>query len=257
MDRRRIEHLGSELAACRRRGETSALPLHEIASLEQAEAVQAVAVAAYGGQRCGYKIGATSPGVQRMLGCEEPFFAPLFANDMVESGATYRLPPGLLGIECEFAFVMARAYPAAGEAPSPDTLADAIASCHLALEIVGRRVDASIPLDAVSATADFALDMAYVHGPRIPDWRARDLAAVPVTARVDGQVRASGTGAEVLGSPLNALLWLARALAVRGAGFEAGDIVSTGTCTGIVPVGSGQRFRGDFGDLGFVEVTTA
>src|ERR671932_694450 len=90
----------------------------------EAEAVQDAAVAAYGGRRRGYKIGATNAGVQHLLGCREPFFGPLFAEDMLESGATFRMVPGLLGIECEFAFVLKRACPA--EAVSLESLRDAI-----------------------------------------------------------------------------------------------------------------------------------
>jgi 2-keto-4-pentenoate hydratase len=250
-----IEELGTRLARCRRRGEIAALPLDSMGSRAEAEAVQDAAVAAYGGRRRGYKIGATNAGVQHLLGCREPFFGPLFAEDMLESGATFRMVPGLLGIECEFAFVLKRACPA--EAVSLESLRDAISSCHLALEVVGRRVESSVRLNEASAIADFALDVAYVHGPEIPDWRDRDLGRAPVTARVDGQRQAEGRGAEVLGDPLNALLWLARALAERNRRLEAGDIVSTGTCTGITPVAAGRRFRGDFHDLGAVELALA
>src|SRR5919199_5237040 len=107
-----IEELGTRLARCRRRGEIAVLPLDSIRSRAEAEAVQDAAVAAYGGRRRGYKIGATNAGVQHLLGFREPFFGPLFAEDMLESGATFRMVPGLLGIECEFAFVLKRACPA-------------------------------------------------------------------------------------------------------------------------------------------------
>ena len=60
----------AELAACRRAGTLSRLPLHELGSRADAEAFQGAAVRALGGEPCGYKIGATSLEVQRLLNVE-------------------------------------------------------------------------------------------------------------------------------------------------------------------------------------------
>ncbi len=56
------DHSGhaATLAACRRAGTLAHLPLHELLSADDAEAVQAKAVAALGWTACGYKIGATN-----------------------------------------------------------------------------------------------------------------------------------------------------------------------------------------------------
>ena len=243
------------LAESRRLNLLARLPLHEIGSRAEAEALQAEAIAALGRTPIGFKVGATSPEAQRILQSPEPFFAPIFLEDLYESGIVYPLPPGLLGIECEFAFRFGRAYPEADEPIARETLEDAIEQCLCALEIVGRRVEPRIPLNQASAIADFAVNIALVRGPAIPDWRSIDLNAIEVSAVVDGGVIARGTGAAVLGHPLEALLWLARALEERGERFVAGDLVSTGTCTGIVPMTSGQHFEGRFGDLPPVRVT--
>ena len=37
-------------------------------------------------------------------------------------------------------------------------------------------------------------------------------------------------------------------------GIKAGEVVSTGTCTGVTPIAPGQTLVADFGDLGRVEV---
>jgi 2-keto-4-pentenoate hydratase len=104
-------------------------------------------------------------------------------------------------------------------------------------------------LNETSSIADFALNIALVRGAPVPDWREVDLNGIAVAAAVDGQVVATGSASAVLGHPLEALAWLARSLAERGRRLEAGDLVSTGTCTGIVPLTSGQTFEGRFGDL--------
>jgi len=53
---------------------------------------------------------------------------------------------------------------------------------------------------------------------------------------------------------VNVLLWLANRQSSQGRGLKAGDIVSTGTCTGLDPVQPGDHVRADFGELGTVEI---
>jgi 2-keto-4-pentenoate hydratase len=96
--------------------------------------------------------------------------------------------------------------------------------------------------------ADGAANGRYVLGPEIPHWRDGDLAALPVTLEVDGAIRRSGTGAEAMGHPFNVLLWLAEALRQRGQGLAAGDLVSSGSCTGMLRPAAGQRMRARFGE---------
>jgi 2-keto-4-pentenoate hydratase len=253
--------LGSDapgrLAACRRAGAVSLLPLDKIASRAEAEAFQAAAARALGGERCGYKIGATSVEVQRLLSCRDPIYSPILAEDVLESGASFRIPAGLLGLECEFGFLMRRDFPASAEPGDIAALRSAIAECFVGLELVGRRVADDIRLNEMAAIADFALDVAVIRGRPIPDWERQDLAAMPVRAMVDGVTVASGTGAMVLGHPLNALAWLAETLRRRGSRLRAGEVVLTGTCTGITKVTPGQTFTGRFGDLLSVQVQLA
>jgi 2-keto-4-pentenoate hydratase len=245
------------LAQCRRAGTVCRLPLHELPGRAAAEAFQLAAMRALGGETCGYKIGATSAEVQQMLRCREPIYAAIPRADVLASDASFRLPAGFLGVECEFGFVLGRDFPAAGETVDLTALRSAVGGCFMALELVGRRVAAEVPLNEASAIADFALDVAVVRGAPIPDWERRDLAAVPVRAVIDGVAAASGSGAMVLGHPLNSLRWLAVALHGRGAQLRRGEIVLTGTCTGITKVAPGQAFAGCFAELPPVRVRLA
>jgi 2-keto-4-pentenoate hydratase len=115
-------------------------------------------------------------------------------------------------------------------------LRSAVAECFVGPELVGRRVAREVPLNEASAIADYALDVAVVRGPPIPDWRSGALDAMPVRAVVDGVTVARGSGANVLGHPSHALAWLAGTLAERGGRLSRGDIVLIGTCTGIAKV---------------------
>jgi 2-keto-4-pentenoate hydratase len=133
-------------------------------------------------------------------------------------------------------------------------LRSAVAVCFVGLELVGRRLTDDVSLNEVSAIADFGLDVAVIRGRPIPDWGAHDLAAVPVRAVLDGVTVAQGGGGSVLGHPLNALAWLAEALRRRGRSLRSGEIIMTGTCTGITKVAAGQRLDGCFADVSPVQV---
>ena len=249
--------MAARLADCRRRGAVERLPLHTIADRGDAEAFLAAAVAALDGEVCGYKIGSTSEEVQRLLKCTGPMYAPVLREHVLASGATFPAPAGLLGVECEFGFEMARDFPADGESVTLEQLGSAVAECFTALEIVGRRVTEDVPLNEMSSVADYGLNVAVVRGGPILDWRGRDLSALSVVAACDGATAASGTGAEVLGHPLVALLWLAEAMSVTDGRLRAGEVVFTGSCTGITKVSTGQTFKGRFAELPPVQVTFA
>jgi 2-keto-4-pentenoate hydratase len=242
------------LAKCRREGILSDLPLHEFSSRAQAEHFQSDALQALGGAFCGYKIGATSLDVQQLLSCREPIYAPIRREDVLAGGASFVIPAGLLGVECEYGFLIGQDFPGAGEALTIDALRSRIAGCFMALELVGRRVVPGIPLNEMSVIADFGLDVAAVRGGSIPDWETRDLAATPVRAVLDGRPVAEGNGAMVLGHPLNALLWLADALHRRGTKLRAGEMIVTGACCGITKVAAGETFAGCFADFPPLEV---
>ena len=72
----------------------------------------------------------------------------------------------------------------------------------------------------------------------------------PVQLAIDGAQVAAGCGADALGHPLNVLEWLLAHLGRRGIALQAGEIVSTGTCTGLIPVAPGNHLHADFGALG-------
>lgn len=205
----------------------------------------------------GYKIGATSPEAQRIIGCDGPFYGPMFDLWFHDSGDTLPLPETVLGAECEFAFRLGADLPPRNSDYSRDDVLDAVASCHPAIEIVGRRSQSEGFPPFLHCVADFALHHAFINGAPVDDWRGRDLSAITVSAMVDGEVTNSGSGAEVLGDPVNALLWIANTRRAEGRGLQAGMWITTGTCLGVVPTRPGTTIVGRFEGFGDVEVTFA
>ncbi|MEJ8571704.1 fumarylacetoacetate hydrolase family protein [Microbaculum marinum] len=247
--------IGAAVASARRRGTMMAAPAGwPPAGSGAAEEIQAAAAAAMGEPVAGWKIGATSREAQAIMGCDGPFFGPLFAPRVHEGGSSLPFVEGTLGVECEYAFRISTDQPAVKSDYDDQSVADLVGACHPALEIVGRRVRGDGFPSVNEAIADFALNVAFVHGPRIDGWRDADLAGTPVRGFVGEEETNAGHGSNVLGHPLKALAWLANALAVRGTGLKAGDWVSTGTCLGVVPAAAGSTVSGDYGRMGRVAV---
>ena len=110
------------------------------------------------------------------------------------------------------------------------------------------------PLPAIFA--DGCASGRYVYGDRITEW-GQGLSNVEVTLEVDGKLKRRGTGADVMGDPLTPLLWLAEELRRWGDGLKAGEMISTGSMTGMLPVRAGQHVHAHFGDTASVEITFA
>jgi 2-keto-4-pentenoate hydratase len=71
---------------------------------------------------------------------------------------------------------------------------------------------------------------------------------------INGIEVASGNAAKAMGDPLSALTWLTNYRLLRGDGLRAGQIVSTGSLTGIHRVAPGDLVVADYGQLGRVEL---
>jgi 2-keto-4-pentenoate hydratase len=81
-----------------------------------------------------------------------------------------------------------------------------------------------------------------------------DLAALRGVASINGQNVGKGHGRDVMGNPLDALVWLANNLAARGLGLWRGDVVITGSLVTTKYPKAGDRIRFEAGDLGAVEL---
>jgi 2-keto-4-pentenoate hydratase len=86
-----------------------------------------------------------------------------------------------------------------------------------------------------------------VFGASCTDWQVIDLALQPVRIVIDGKERQSGTGAAVLGHPLNVLEWFVNERRVQGKAIAKGQFVMTGTMTGLHAPEPGEPALADFG----------
>ena len=228
-------------------------------TLAEAYAIQREVAALSGEPSRGFKVGSTSPEAQRALGTDQPGSGVLLAPFVYESPARFSIALAHTpSVEGEFAYLLGRDVPPRATPYAIDEVADAVAAVAGAIEVVGTRFSGGLAgKGRLLVTADFGANIALVVGPWRHDMRSADLKAHPVSMTINGVVRGTGIGARALGDPMNVLLWLANQQSAQGRGLKAGEIVSTGTCTGLDPVSPGDRVQADFGDLGAVEIVLA
>lgn len=224
-------------------------------SIADGFAVQQAIIALSGEGIAGWKIACTAKSVQELFGVDEPFFGAVFESVLFDSPAEIeaaRFPIGC--IESEVAFRIGTDLPPRAKAYSTDDIRSAVDVVLPAFELIEPRFDSLLTDAAPLAFADCALNGGLVVGEPFADWREIDLAGLPIALSVDGTVVAEGQGANALGHPLKALQWLANAMSARGLTLEAGQIVASGTCTGINYVKPGQTAVAEFGALGRIEL---
>ena len=210
------------------------------------------------GEIRGWKVAALTPAQQRALNVPCPIAAPLLLPWVHRSPARLSLKQFVHPrLECEFAFELGADLPVRTEPYTRAEIEFAITALHVVVEVVDSRLPpgASVLL----AVADDFGNGAFVIGPGHRDWRAPDYArhAIALRARHNGVSRdlANGSGQAILdGDPVGAVVILANAQPPGYVGLRSGQIVTTGSCTGAVPVPGPCEAEADFGTLGAVHV---
>ena len=184
------------------------------------------------GTHSGYKIGATTKVMQALLGVPGPIFGHVLSANVFNSGTSFKCNPACNpGIECEIVFRLGTNLPVAGAPYTREEVVDCIEAIIPAIEIVENRYGDYRIRDIALLTADDFFHKACVLGTPINDWRDINLLSCCGQVIVNGEAVETGYGREVLGDPLEAVVWLANTLAERGAGLSVGQIVSTGSMT--------------------------
>jgi len=230
--------------------------VHPDLSAADAYAVQLAQVATWTANCAvvkGHKVGLTSAAMQRQLGVDQPDFGHLLDTMFLPEGTTADygrlLQPKA---EPEIAFVLDRPLRGPGV-----TVAEALAAVDFvlpALEIIDSRI-ADWKITLPDTIADNASSGAVVLGSRPVRPDSVDLALTGCLLYRNGRIEGTGAGGAVLGSPVNALVWLANTLAPLGVTLEAGHVVLPGSVCAAIPFGPGDTVSAAFDRMGSVSIT--
>lgn len=200
----------------------------------------------------GWKIAATSLAGQRHIAVDGPLAGRLLSEMVHPDGVTLTVGANRMRVaEAEFAFRMSRDLPPRAASYGIDEVIDAVAALHLAIEVPDSRFDDFTVAGAAQLIADNACAHQFVLGPEAPSsWREMDLAAHRVVGQVGARLTREGIGANVLGDPRVALVWLVNELSRHDMTLAANQVVTTGTCLVPLEIGEGDEVTMDFGTLG-------
>jgi len=241
--------LAMDLAANRKAGRLSHLPLDAIQSRAEAEALQLAALDLFADDLVGYSLVGTAEVCRHMLGLSRPIYSAIPTGTHYRDGHHLRIPAGLIGAQCELLFTLGTVFPQPGERIDRRSVAEAISACQPAIGLLGRRTPQG-PDSDFSAIADFGLHVATIGGPFAKGVDLLELDAARMTARMNGSTVIAARADAIFGHPLDAVAWLARELAQRHKQLDVGDVVATGSCAPVLQVLPGQHLTVEFDTVG-------
>jgi 2-keto-4-pentenoate hydratase len=123
-----------------------------------------------------------------------------------------------------------------------------------AIEVVDSRYRDFNARNPLERLADHGLNGAFVAGAEAGDWRGLDLSRLQVTLSIGGRTIVERTGGHPTGDPLGTAHAFVNAMRARG-GVHKGELVTTGSCSGMNFAEPGARVVARFEGLGAAEVT--
>ena len=214
-------------------------------TLDDAHAIQDATAAALGDTIAGWKVGAPIDG-QVVRGV-------LLRSRMLTSPARIsaaQVP--LQGVEAEIAFRFDRDLPARGRDYDCAEVADAV-TAMAAIEIVDSRLRGYPDVPMLDRIADCVSNGAFVQGTLQSRWRDIDLATLRVELTIDERSIVQRVGGHPAGDPLLPALALVNDLRRRD-GVRAGQIMTTGTYTGMNYAKPGETVTASFENFGLAQV---
>ena len=219
-------------------------------SVADAYAIQDVVTRELGGAG-GWKVGASDA-------LAEPLCSPLPRSLIFPGG--HRFPARsfrLNGVEAELAFTFGRDLPACATPYTIDEVAAAVRSIHAAIEVIDSRFESLRDTDPLSLLSDSASNGALVVGAGVASGVRVDQVRQAVEVLVDDEPVHSGVGGNTAGDVYRLLAWIANHAAARAGGLRAGQVVTTGSCSGVRFVAPGATVTARFPGVGEVALTLA
>jgi 2-keto-4-pentenoate hydratase len=201
-----------------------------------------------------WKLALTTKASQSAMGVAGPAVGRLATPDIKIGPSAVETAAGPLYAEAELAIVLKQDLPARAQPYDGGEVAAAIGDVYAAIELCTSRFkddDVSVSL----LVADNSFAHALVLGDKLSaNWDPR-FATAGVVLRRTGSPLVHGSTSAVLGNPLHAMVWLANWLSSRGEGLQRGQVVATGSCTGLVQVSAGDQLQASFANIGEATVS--
>jgi 2-keto-4-pentenoate hydratase len=203
---------------------------HHPADLTEAAEIQAAVAQRLDARVAAWKVGYTPDGT--------PVAAPIFDRFLKPSGAHFPMRErSLWGVEPEIAFRLGADLPRRFVQPyTREDILSAVDAVLVGIEIVASRVIDHKAAPFLLFLADNIGHAGYAFGAEKRNWVDLDLARLRATLTINGEVVHDAVGGHPTTDPLKPLLDYANAQHDRLGGPRAGQIITTGSLCGLVPV---------------------
>ena len=203
----------------------------------------------------GKKVGCTNKLAQKQINVEEPFYGNLFSKYSSMSGC--KLMSNNFSepyMEAEFSFKIKEDINIAKAPFTFDQIIDLTETVMGSVEIVDFRFNNELKkiginnLISTNGASEY-----WIKGLKEFKLNEINLSNHPVKVFVNNKLKEEGNASNVLGGPLNSLLWVINKLSLKGEPLLKGNVVSTGTCTVAIPLEKNYKVRVDFADMGNID----
>ena len=214
-----------------------------------------------GAKLVGYKAGLTNPAVQKRFNTDKPVWGKLYENMLLKDGAQVEAAFGARAL-FEADMLVRVSSEAINTAKTPMDVLNAIDQIIPFIELPDLVVQAPPRLNGAAISAiNVGARLGVVGAPiAVPSTRAekfqmldglRDMQVtmIDVSSTGGGANLGSGKGSDILEHPLNAVVWLAQALAKEGQVMKVGQVISLGSFSPLVPTKAGLAVTVNYAGL--------
>ena len=209
------------------------------------------------GKVVGYKAGLTNPAVQKRFNTDKPVWGKLYEGMVLQSGATVEAAFGARPLYEADMLVRVKSA-AIHQARTPMDVLEAIDQIIPFIELPDLLVQAPPKLNGAGVSAiNVGARLGVAGAPLpVPVLRAeryamldalRDMRVTLLDA--SGASLGGGKGSDILEHPLNAVVWLAGALAQEGLAMQPGDLISLGSFSPLLPPKAGLSVTATYDGL--------
>lgn len=206
-----------------------------------------------GERAAGYKVGCTSPAIREQFDLDQPIAGRVMHPHVHTDGAVIDIGRFIrCAVEPELVLRVGR------DIDDPDAddaaLRSAIAGVSAGIEVHEYTFFYGEPTSH-ELIASNGIHACLVTHPQRLELGDIDLCHERIDILVNGELRASGTGADIMGDPIASLRWLVGHLSRRGRRLESGSLVIPGSATPLIPVAPGDAAESRFSSFGTCRVS--
>lgn len=201
----------------------------------------------------GYKAGLTSENAQKQFKVSQPLLGTLFQQMLLPNGQ--RISPNFGSRPMSEGDLIVRV--GSEDINNAKTPQEALASLDAVIpfiELPDLVYSQDVKLDApailaINVGARYGIVGEPIFLDSAAEWESRLNNLTLEILDADGKVLATGKGSNLLGNPLNVVLWIRDSLRAEGKQLKKGDLLSLGTITQLMPVKPNTSIRARYTGL--------